>query len=91
MAAEVGLNWLFDLQGEKKKEGIKIQEENRSTFSLKEIINENQEPFRKLTLKGFLSGNALKAPKGPKATSFVRTEGELYFSHYSRKMKISSH
>ena len=26
-----------------------------------------------------------------KATSSARTEGELYFSHYSRRMKISGH
>lgn len=65
MAAEVGLNWLFDLQGEKKKEGVKIREENRSTFPLKEIINVNREPFRKLTSKVF-SGNALKGAQGQK-------------------------
>ena len=53
MAAEVGLNWLFDLQKERRH---KNSRRKRSTFPLKEIINANRGPFRKLSFK-FSSGN----------------------------------
>lgn len=50
MAAEVDLNWLFDLQ---KKEGIKIQGEKGARFPWRRSLMQIGRPFRKLSFKFF--------------------------------------